>query len=78
MKEAKFSEEKAKFPDDYGHRIFKKPISVDIENITHGSMVKVIDSKGWSHTFYAYAEPYIIEREDISRREVIIKKKTKR
>ena len=49
--------------------IFKKPRSVEIENLTNGAMVLVVDSKGWTHTFYAYADSVsLVEWTDISRK----------
>jgi hypothetical protein len=49
--------------------VFLKPKSVTIENLSHGAMCLVVDSKGWTHTFYANADSVSIEeRTDISRK----------
>jgi hypothetical protein len=47
--------------------VFLKPKSVTIENLMTGAMCLVVDSKGWTHTFFTRVDTISIsERTDIS------------
>ena len=49
--------------------VFLKPKSVTIENLIQGAMCLVVDSKGWTHTFYTRVDSVSMnERTDISRK----------
>jgi hypothetical protein len=55
--------------DPFKPIVFLKPKSVTIENLSTAAMCLVVDSKGWTHTFYADSDSVSIqERTDISHR----------